>query len=585
MQRSDRSTGHGEDGGFVLTWFALFLLVMMAMAGFSVDVWNWWYTAQRTQNAADAASLGGVVYLPDTSLAVSQAQSIAVQNGFATGDTTAMAGANKRTLTVSIETTVDNFFTGLLGVETTTIGRDATAEFTGDVPMGSPENFLGNDPDESQSPDHWISVSGRSSTKQGGDRYQSENCSQSAFRCPGSGNSNSEYDANGYSFRINTASAADADLSIEVFDATHNFENNQNCAGNQGNRLNMPSGLPDYAAWYNAIDFLKGAPSGDSATRYATGENAYCVGDSGQADNMTTTFIVRSPDGTVQDDFDNPIYASGTCTRQYGAINDNSNWLRIIRDVYAGTDTNAEHVEFAQTYREWTTLCTIPQGTVNSFRSLYGDDSAFVVQVRTNSPLGNPCSNPPACNSAASTQDYNSGRNHFSIRAGYGSDLHGDVRVFANERLPIHAASRGANTEFFLARVGSNQAGRFLKVEFFDTGDAASAGSITMLQPDEIGDGVINGAGFVPFTTCAFSSTGGATTSSGCQLTNVVNNGVYQGQVVTAQVNIPTTYSCQDANPLGCWVKIRFAYPAGTDVFDHTVWSAAIVGDPVRLTE
>jgi hypothetical protein len=32
-------------------------------------------------------------------------------------------------------------------------------------------------------------------------------------------------------------------------------------------------------------------------------------------------------------------------------------------------------------------------------------------------------------------------------------------------------------------------------------------------------------------------------------------------------------------------VKVRFAYPPSANVFDHTVWSAAIVGDPVRLTE
>jgi hypothetical protein len=447
--------------------------------------------------------------------------------------------------------------------------------------MGSPENFLGNDPDEGQNPDHWISVSGRGSTKQGGDRYQSRSCAQAAYLCSGT---NQEYDPNGYSFRINTASAADADLNIEVFDATHNWESQQNCGNNANNRLNKPNGLPDYTAWYNAIDAAKGAPAGDSATRYATGENDYCVGDSGQSDQMTTTFILRSPDSTIQDDFDNPIYASGTCTRQYGAVNDNNNWLRIIRDVYLGTDTDPEHIEFAQTFREWTSLCTIPQATVNSFRALYGDDTSFVIQVRTNSPLGNPCSNPPACDSAASTQENRGGRNHFSLRAGYGNDLHGDVRVFANQRLPIHAASTGANTEFFLARVGSNQAGRFLKVEFFDTGDAGTAGTITMLQPDEIGDGVING-NLIPFTSCAFSSTGGATQSSGCQLLNVVNNGVYQGQVVTAQVDIPTTYSCDDTNPLGCWVKVRFAYPPSANVFDHTVWSAAIVGDPVRLTE
>ena len=46
-----------DDGGFALTWFAILLLVLIAMAGFGVDVWNWWYTSQKVQRAADAGAL------------------------------------------------------------------------------------------------------------------------------------------------------------------------------------------------------------------------------------------------------------------------------------------------------------------------------------------------------------------------------------------------------------------------------------------------------------------------------------------------------------------------------------------------
>ena len=40
-----------DEGGFVLPWFALMLLVLIAMAGFGVDVWSWWYTAQKDRKS------------------------------------------------------------------------------------------------------------------------------------------------------------------------------------------------------------------------------------------------------------------------------------------------------------------------------------------------------------------------------------------------------------------------------------------------------------------------------------------------------------------------------------------------------
>ena len=49
-----------------LVWFALSLTVLCGMAGFATDLAYWYLTASRAQNAADAAALGGVVFLPAT---------------------------------------------------------------------------------------------------------------------------------------------------------------------------------------------------------------------------------------------------------------------------------------------------------------------------------------------------------------------------------------------------------------------------------------------------------------------------------------------------------------------------------------
>ena len=62
-------------------------------------------------------------------------------------------------------------------------------------------------------------------------------------------------------------------------------------------------------------------------------------------------------------------------------------------------------------------------------------------------------------------------------------------------------------------------------------------------------------------------------------------SGSYNGQWVTFEVPIPADYDCDDTDPLGCWTRLRFAYPVGTNVTDTTTWSAFMVGDPVRLIE
>ena len=59
----------------------------------------------------------------------------------------------------------------------------------------------------------------------------------------------------------------------------------------------------------------------------------------------------------------------------------------------------------------------------------------------------------------------------------------GVTRIYGQGRMGVYANAPGANTTFYLVRLLPGAAGRNLVLNFFDTGDAASPGTITVLPP------------------------------------------------------------------------------------------------------
>lgn len=72
--------------GYALVLAALMLRPLLAFAGFATDVGAWYARASRIQRAADAASLAGVVWMPDLTQARTVALATAQRNGFVNGD-------------------------------------------------------------------------------------------------------------------------------------------------------------------------------------------------------------------------------------------------------------------------------------------------------------------------------------------------------------------------------------------------------------------------------------------------------------------------------------------------------------------
>jgi hypothetical protein len=541
--------------------------VILGFTAWSVDFWSWKREGARLQKAADAAALAGAVFMPENlnGVAFSTAVEVATKNGYTNGvggvSVTVVQGQQPNQLKVSITENVQNIFGPVLGVDSTNVTKFGVAEYQRPVSMGSPINQFGNDPTvESVShgstryPDFWTNVFGPASNKVSGDAIQSTKCTSGVDNCSGS---NSDYDPNGYFYGIDVQSSG-SPLTVQAFDPEFAHVGD-NCGDNNvGSNLKGASILP--------ANFNPKFAVPDSATRYSpAADSPYCTGDmyySEGADIVPwTTFTLRAPDLTPGNPTDNPVIddADGCHPMDFPGYKGD-----LAAALTSTTPQAGAPALFVQYFRQWYTLCTIQNPIVGT----------YFLQVETNTKAD------------GSAAPYGGGANRLALRAGLGGDFQtGSVRIYGSGRIGIYANSPAANTTFYLARVLPGAQGRTLVLSFFDVGDADDAGALTVLPPTESNqDGQFAGC---TYTAPPGNSTGppwGAfqATDSGCKLTNV-SKANYNGQWVQVRIPIPSTYTCDYTDPLGCWLKVNFAFPTG--VSDTTTWTAQLTGDPVRLIQ
>jgi Flp pilus assembly protein TadG len=560
--------GLSEQGGYVAVMTALLLTVLMSLAAFAVDVGHWYLVGQQEQRAADAAAMAGVTSLPSdlngATGATATAKKFAKSNGFehlpsATNPTTVTAvldGSSTR-LRVTVTRTVDNIFGSLLRVPKTTISRTAVSDYAGPVPMGSPCNEFGSDPDPASNRAAtcsgvtgvlWGSVAGPSDQKQQGDAYQAKNCGASypADLCP-TGGVNSEYDEKGYFYKV-SVTAAMSSLTIQLFDPVFvgvDVLCNDSSFGS--------GGTASTAAVNDVVT--------DPTTRYASGtSSAYCTGDMLYQGTqvMNTQFTVRSPSITPWDPLSFQLLDPTNCQKTYPG---HSGSLFNVLDQYTSgtTPRPTYNATIANGFRRWTTLCTISPPAGSTSVPL-GD---YLIQVKTN-----------GLSSALNTAQAG---NRFSIRA-YGA-VSGDkenISVAGRERMSVFSNKPSNLVDYHLARVPSAAAGQTLKVRLFDVGDSNTSGTIYVLKPAD--------AAGPAFTNCTgIRGSAAAVTLANCSLP--VSMSTHQGKWQTISVPIPATYSCADSDNTKCWVKLKYDYGGGSNPYDIATWTASVEGDPVRLVE
>ena len=535
-----------------------------------------------------------MVFLPgDLTRATSTARTEVAKNNYVTtgananSTITVSQEPNPNRLRVKLTTEVPSYFVGLLGVESVELTREAVAEYVAPVPMGSPQNKLGNDPENTDPGTQlWVNISAPRTGKEQGDRYQSQRCTQTSYFGCATGNPsvNTEYDRDGYFFSMDVTSIGTGPLRFQVFDAAW-VNTGFTCTESQtmptSQMINGGGGFTALTTKFSDAAVRYGSSASGLSGSALTNAQRYCAGDGHPGSSGTapdTTFIFRQPDNTPWNNTDNPLVTSCPPVTVPGY---NSKWqsgstarARYIYDLLMNNttgrvDANDGVLTFAETFRRFATFCSIPAGQVQTGK--------YIVQVRTNAR-------------AASPQVYDStiataGHNKMSFRAGFGTtgptNLDGgNVTVAALGRLPIFANATGADTKFYLARVLPYDAGRTLRINLFDMGEGSSPGSLQVLPPTEFA---------ATFRGCAITRDDSASltvNANTCTLSNVGgSSNTFDGRLLTLDVPIPANYDCDDHLPTGCWIKIKAAYPATATVNDATTWSAAILGNPVRLVE
>ena len=439
--------------------------------------------------------------------------------------------------------------------------------------LGGQSSVLGSDPDSGDDDNVWLNVAGPEAITGYGDRFHAALVSTAGSQpAP-----NPEYDADGHLFAVTVAEPqAGAPLTIEVFDPAWVYV---------GDRCERQFTTPGGSGFSDA----------EPSTR-CTGDQGFGGSRNGIATTVTTTYLVRAPDSTPDDQSDNPV----VCASTYAG------WPE-------GPDGGADEslpdgVIAADTFQAWTGLCEVPAADVRA--------GTYLVQVRTNADLSDgrwaedgSLGGDPGSLTTADPNAAGAGMNRFALRAGWDGDIappdeaDPSVSVQAVDRLTIYANGAESTAEFSLVRIPNSAAGRVLRLGFWDLGDVSSGGGTTrdpttgkLLAPEmrvaigtpadatsrQIPDGDTTGStGTSPprdpdappgSLTCdvSFEVREEAPTVDGCTIGGITS-ATFNATTLEVRVFVPADYRCDEGDD--CWLPLRLEYPNGYPS-DTTTWTA-----------
>ncbi|MGH8952437.1 MAG: pilus assembly protein TadG-related protein [Acidimicrobiia bacterium] len=193
----------------------------------------------------------------------------------------------------------------------------------------------------------------------------------------------------------------------------------------------------------------------------------------------------------------------------------------------------------SSTYKNrWRRLCTFSTGSVAP--------GIYVIRIWTDGNDG--------------------GTNQYSVRANTTSSA--NARVYGINDISIFTNQSGIST-LNVAEVDPVHAGKVLELQFYDAGEDDEEAWMTVKNPGG------------STATCEWVAKNEAGTivdsdSGSCAIQTSDGSSLFQGLWVTAQVEIPDSYTCTT----NCWWKMEID---NSQPHDRTTWAARIIGNPVRL--
>lgn len=560
--------------GQILVMTGGILVVLIALVGLVIDLGWYQDNVLRVQRAADAAALAGVVELPgQVSSAYTLARSEASKNGYTDGAarTTVVPtqdGTNPRRLNVTVTTQIDTFFMRVIGMNTLSISRKASAEYIRPIPMGSPLNYYGvyklcRVSGSSISCPNVTGATGTSLTSQGffgaiegqgsnratGDAYATGYNPRPA--------ANADYDPKGYDYEVDIPANGGT---VYVFDPTFCATSSGPGGGHLGTGDHwLDTGLSamPVSTYYRLWD-TKGSVSTADDTRADPTSDDYLFANEFQVDR-SAAYSQASAAGGANDNFadgsEPPLSGGGAAL-----------------DCRAGATSNTGQGRYW--HNRWWPLATgLPAGV-------------YRLQVTTTDPL-----NPTANRDQAF-------ENMWSVQVEAPS---GNPKIYGSGRMVSYANIQSGQQEFFLAQIDrAAGAGKTVEITLFDPGDVGDKAWLQILDPDgnvytpatmdyqaDANASAGHQAGTAVTCIQTYANSSSISPPAGCP--NGTSGGqFYQNSWITISIQLPSSYGLGGLTPSdpqnprneAGWWKIRYTVNNGNDT---TTWGVTIRGNPVHL--
>ena len=530
-----------REKGFIAVTTALLLVVMLMATAVALDVAIWYTRGLELQRSADAAALAAVVRMPNFGAATDAAREVAVRNGL-DPDTIVVQRdpGSPRRIKVSVKQNVQSFFGNMLR-SSTTVGRQATAEFVSAIDMGSRLNGIGT-ADLMTYPGvgeqgFWLAINGYCTAKEDGDRFAS------AFDGNRAGGNTSCVPGPGIKTNLDYRQPG-----VDVPQYTY-LVNIPCPVPGQDPCVTLPTENTVVEAYNPTFDMSNMPGAIDTNTVKQTDPNF------GNA-QIDTTFSLRDPNG-------DPVV--GAPPQVFGTCNDCSaanGWTSLF-SIPAASGAGSFKVDV-----------NTAEGQVNS----YGSNAFSLLAHWASEPIG-------PCTTCASM----SGESSIGVYA----NASGNIVDFYLARLSPAVDFRGKRIQILLWDVGEgadsisilqpNGAG-YSPIPFrfrtFDHGlDGVPADD--RFPSTNVPSGVLDVSG----TASALGPQ-----APPWPLSERANDFKFNGRMLSLELTVPTDYGCVPlsrpcvpiALPQDGWWKIRYTTSAGA-VYDRSTWTVRLLGDPVHL--